>query len=94
MPTNRAAWLTAPEAYPLEVKDSPYPVCGPDDVIIENKAVAVNPVDWKMQAYDFYITNYPAIEGCDMAGRIVEVGSNIKHLKVGDRVLAHGPNIM
>jgi NADPH:quinone reductase-like Zn-dependent oxidoreductase len=31
----------------------------------------------------------PAIPGCDMAGRVIEVGSGCTRFKVGDRVVAH-----
>jgi len=41
-PENRAAWLEKGEpSPPLTVGPAPYPVCGPDEVIVENKAVAV-----------------------------------------------------
>jgi len=53
-----------------------------------------NPVDEKLQTYEFYITNFPFILGCDLAGIIVEVGSNVTHLSPGDRVMGHAVNIM
>lgn len=37
---------------PLQVKEAPYPTPGANDVVIENKAVSVNPVDW-------YILQHP-----------------------------------
>ena len=41
-PKNRAAWLEKGEpSPPLTVGPAPYPVCGPDEVIVENKAVAM-----------------------------------------------------
>ena len=42
MVNNKAAWL--PEAHGrLEVRDGPEPQVGEYDVLIENKAVAINP---------------------------------------------------
>ncbi len=42
MVNNKAAWL--PEAHgQLEVRDGPEPQVGEYDVLIENKAVAINP---------------------------------------------------
>ena len=45
--SNKAAWITEPKANPLQVKESPMPVAGKDEVVIKNYAVAVNPVDCK-----------------------------------------------
>ena len=39
---NKAAWLTKAQAE-LEVKEGPEPKLEKDDVLIENKAVAINP---------------------------------------------------
>jgi len=44
-PENRAAWLAKGEndeaSPPLTVGPAPYPTCGPDEVVVENRAVAV-----------------------------------------------------
>lgn len=45
MPSNRAAWLVAKNA-PLEIKEAPYTLPGPDQVVVKNAAVAINPVDY------------------------------------------------
>lgn len=47
---NQAAWLPA-KATPLEVKEAPLTKPGKDQVLIRNHAVAINPVDWKIQDY-------------------------------------------
>ncbi|KAL1642425.1 hypothetical protein SLS58_005499 [Diplodia intermedia] len=44
-PVNRAAFLTAEKAYPLEVGEAPYPTPVNDEVIVKAAAVAINPVD-------------------------------------------------
>jgi NADPH:quinone reductase-like Zn-dependent oxidoreductase len=54
-----------------------------DQVIIQVKAVALNPTDWKHGLGDWGSPN--TILGCDCAGDVVRVGSAVKHLKVGDR---------
>jgi NADPH:quinone reductase-like Zn-dependent oxidoreductase len=43
--SNQAAWITKPKGNPLEVKESPMPKAGKDEVVIKNHALAINPVD-------------------------------------------------
>ncbi|KAI5209316.1 oxidoreductase-like protein [Aureobasidium subglaciale] len=86
---NKAAWITEAKATPLKVDTAPMPSAGADEVVIKNKALAVNPVDWKIQDSGMFIQNYPNVLGTDVAGEIHEVGSNVKNFKKGDRVLSH-----
>ena len=46
--SNQAAWILASEAKSFKVDSAPYPKPAPDEVIIKNAAVAINPVDWKI----------------------------------------------
>jgi NADPH:quinone reductase-like Zn-dependent oxidoreductase len=88
---NYAAWIPAEKAA-LEVATAPFPShCGADEIIIKNRAVAVNPVDWKIQTSGGFGLKYPAILGEDVAGEVIEVGEDVdrKFLKRGDRVIAH-----
>lgn len=86
--SNRAAWIMEPKGKPLKVDHAPMPVPGDDEVLVKNHAVAINPVDWKIQDSGFYVQNYPNVLGTDVAGEVIEVGSNVKNVKKGDRVLA------
>jgi NADPH:quinone reductase-like Zn-dependent oxidoreductase len=85
---NKAAWLTASQARPLTVDDAPMPVPSANEIVVRNHAVAINPVDWAVQATGMLPLPYPHIGGCDSAGEITAVGSSVKDLKVGDRVVA------
>ena len=87
---NKAAWLTAAQVKPFKVDGAPMPVPESGKVVIRNRAVAINPVDWAMQAMGIAITTqtYPFIEGHDAAGEITAVGSAVKDFKIGDRVVA------
>jgi NADPH:quinone reductase-like Zn-dependent oxidoreductase len=88
--SNSAAWQVAPEANPLEVKPAPYRSPLETEIVIKNKAVAINPVDWaiqKMGSKFFPWIVYPTILGQDVAGEVVEVGSGVTRLKIGDRVV-------
>lgn len=60
---NKAAWLTEAKQKPLKVDHAPMPTPGPDEVVIKNKAVAVNPVDWKIQDSGLFIKEYPNVLG-------------------------------
>jgi len=62
-----------------------------DTVLISAAAASVNPIDWKLRSgnrqKDFPL-HFPAILGRDVSGVVRAVGSNVKHFKPGDRVLA------
>ncbi|KAL9110646.1 MAG: hypothetical protein Q9227_004823 [Pyrenula ochraceoflavens] len=91
---NYAAYLPAEKAA-LIVKAAPFPTeCGDNELIIHNRVIAVNPVDWKIQdnGGPFNI-EYPAILGEDVAGEVLHVGSKVKQFKVGDRVIAHATRL-
>lgn len=93
---NYAAWIQSPETS-LDVATAPFPreKLGEDDVVIKNGAVAVNPVDWKVQdaASNPFGLSFPNILGEDVAGVVVDVGSKVKHVQVGDRVIAHASGL-
>ena len=60
-------------------------------VLIAAAAASVNPIDWKMRSgmrkKDFPLS-FPAILGRDVSGVVRAIGSEVKHFKPGDRVLA------
>ena len=90
-PANKAAWLTAAKAKPLEVKSTPYTPPKKDEIVVKAKAVAINPIDWMLQELGTSLMytwlKYPCVLGCDVAGEVVEVGSPSSRFKPGDRVL-------
>ncbi|KAF9772443.1 hypothetical protein IL306_009861 [Fusarium sp. DS 682] len=91
MTSNNAAYLVAEKA-PLEVKPAPYPEPKDDEIIIENYAVALNPVDSAQQKLGpsiFPWLKFPAILGCDVAGRVTALGSGVTKYKIGDRVTGY-----
>ncbi|KIW69992.1 hypothetical protein PV04_02304 [Phialophora macrospora] len=85
---NYAAWIPTEKA-PLVVATAPFPDLASDGLILKNHAVAVNPVDWKIQASGGFGLSYPAILGEDVAGEVLEVGKGVKAFKKGDRVISH-----
>ncbi|MFR5024960.1 MAG: zinc-dependent alcohol dehydrogenase [Evtepia gabavorous] len=67
------------------VKEVPYPVLRDTDVIIKVRSVGICGTDGPILAGTRPVP-YPLIPGHEFAGDIVEVGSAVQHLKVGDRV--------
>ncbi|KAI6086321.1 zinc-binding oxidoreductase CipB [Hypoxylon rubiginosum] len=94
-PLNRAAYLVTTRAIPLEVRSAPYTPPGPDEIVVKNGAIAVNPVDYgKQRGGDHMLSwiKYPFVLGSDVAGEVVEVGAGGKAaslFKPGDRVVGH-----
>ncbi|PGG95030.1 hypothetical protein AJ79_10309 [Helicocarpus griseus UAMH5409] len=54
------------------------PKPGPNDVLIEVKAVALNPCDYYQRDYGIPpVAIYPAVIGCDAAGVVAKLGLNV-----------------
>lgn len=74
----------------LELLDVPVPDIGPEDVLVDVKATALNHQDlFAVRELDHYITDYPFWGGGDTAGVIAEVGEDVDDWDVGDRVLVN-----
>lgn len=97
MPTNTAAWIVGPKSRSLIVKEAIYPSPGPKELVIKTRAVAINPLDFKIQDHNPPIAGipiqYPTILGADMAGTVVSVGQDVTTRKVGERVVANAPGV-
>lgn len=61
------------------------PEPGPNEVLIQNVAVASNPKDWKVP---FWMENYRGVEGNDVAGYVAKVGPGVTEYRGGERVAA------
>ncbi|MDE1173431.1 MAG: zinc-binding alcohol dehydrogenase family protein [Parvibaculaceae bacterium] len=73
----------APEV--LRYEDVPDPVCHPKGVLIRVEAVSIEGGDTLNRLGGPLVTR-PHIVGYQAAGTIIEVGSEVTHLKVGQRV--------
>ena len=87
--THRAAILSSKGA-PLSINSRPTPSPGPNEILIQVKAIALNPVDYYQRDTGVPPPTYPAILGSDISGLVTKVGSQITNppLPVGSRVLA------
>lgn len=76
----------------LIITDLPKPEPGINELLIEVRYTAVNPVDWKIR--EGYLKErlphkFPLIPGWDAAGVVASVGKNVKNFKPGDEVFAY-----
>jgi NADPH:quinone reductase-like Zn-dependent oxidoreductase len=81
-----------PEVVELADVSSPKPK--EDEVVIQVAATSVNPIDWLVRdgaATSFVKVKFPVILGCELAGKVVEVGARVTRLSVGDEVFAMMP---
>ncbi|MGJ0203056.1 NADP-dependent oxidoreductase [Leucobacter sp. gxy201] len=76
----------------VEVREVAEPKLMAGSVLIEVRAAAVNPVDWKLMAggLDGMIdASFPVIPGWDVAGVVIGLGPDTPEFSVGDEVLAY-----
>lgn len=91
---NRAAWIDGP-GKAIRVGAHDLRKLKPSEILVKNRAVAINPFDCLQQATGEFIEHWPCILGHDLAGDIVSVGEAVTAFVPGQRVLAqavqHGP---
>lgn len=71
----------------IELREFAEPVPGPDQILIQPSWSSVNPIDCYLRG-GLVATpvNLPHIVGCDAAGRVIAVGSQVNDVCPGDRV--------
>lgn len=84
-PTMRSMWLVEPGKF--EQREIPRPTVGPDEVLVQIAYVGICPWDVRVYAGKKGVP-LPRVMGHEAAGRIVAVGSEVKHFKPGQRVMA------
>ncbi|KAI1377223.1 oxidoreductase [Hypoxylon crocopeplum] len=89
MEDNFAAYLVRFKRRPLDVDEADSRFPEENEIVVKNAAVSVNPIDITMQDEPFANWTYPLILGADVAGEVVEVGSEVSRFSVGDRVMGH-----
>jgi NADPH:quinone reductase-like Zn-dependent oxidoreductase len=88
--TTHQAALLPQLGGPLSVEQRNTPSPGPGEILIEVKAVALNPVDYYQRDFGMPpVPIYPAVVGSDVAGIVTKVGSNVNSGPApGTRILA------
>ncbi|KAL9573478.1 hypothetical protein ACKAV7_002022 [Fusarium commune] len=88
--SNKAAYLLSPNSPLIEVKPTPVPQPGPNELLVKTVAIAINPVDAVKQSMGnmmFEWLTYPLILGYDIAGQVIKTGSGVTRFKEGDRIV-------
>ena len=80
--------IDQPEAL-LDV-ELPAPQPGPRDLLVEVRAISVNPVDTKIRRNVTPEAGQAKVLGWDVAGVVREVGAEVKQFRPGDRVFYAG----
>ncbi len=72
----------------LQLQDVPDPeIQSSTEILVRLKAAGINPIDTKLRSRGtFYPDKMPAILGCDGAGIVEAVGSEVEKFQVGDAV--------
>lgn len=75
----------------LVIKDIKPPAVKEDEVLVRVKAIAINPVDYKVRANKdilrrIYGEQMPAVLGWDIAGIVETIGQNVTQFTAGDKV--------
>lgn len=74
----------------LQDIELPEPVAGPRDLLVEVKAISVNPVDTKVRQNMPPEGGQPKVLGWDVAGVVKAVGSEVSLFQPGDKVFYAG----
>jgi NADPH:quinone reductase len=71
----------------LHYQDIPNPSIGPTDVLVRTKAIGLNFADVYRRKGNYHLTGTPPyILGYEGAGVVEEVGAEVSHVNVGDRI--------
>lgn len=86
MSEQKALFLKTPAKGAWSVEPTAIQKPGPGELLIKIHATALNPVDWKIREYNFFITEYPAILGTDSSGTVEAAGEGVQGFEKGDKV--------
>jgi NADPH:quinone reductase-like Zn-dependent oxidoreductase len=70
--------------------DHAVPTPGENQLLVKIESAALNPVDWKVRELGWFVEDYPALIGTDIAGVVEKAGPGVTKFKEGDRVFFQG----
>lgn len=85
------AWIhseTGPPAA-LELREVADVTPGAGEILVRNKAIGLNPVDWKFIEWGHPAWDWPHIPGVDGAGIVEALGAGVTTVKIGQHIAYH-----
>ncbi|KAL1828533.1 hypothetical protein DCAR_0207767 [Daucus carota subsp. sativus] len=70
----------------LELREIAVPRLKHNQLLVQVRAAALNPIDSKMRQRPIVPACFPMIPGCDMAGVVTKKGDSVLEFKIGDEV--------
>ncbi len=83
--------IVFPQAETISVERVDDPICASDEVIVQVAQCGICGTDVHIY-HNEYMSDFPLIPGHEFAGTVVEIGSAVRAVKLGDRV-AVDPNL-
>jgi NADPH2:quinone reductase len=85
------AWQVERLGEPIDVmslNEVDVPSIGPDEVLVKARAIAINFPDVLLAKGEYQVKpELPFIPGLELCGDVIEVGSNVSHVTIGERVI-------
>lgn len=70
----------------LKLGDFPLPTPAHNQILVQVRAAALNPIDFKRRQQAIFPSDFPVVPGCDMAGVVVARGDGATKFGIGDEV--------
>jgi NADPH:quinone reductase-like Zn-dependent oxidoreductase len=86
MATQQKALLVPAKFADFVVGSKSIPKSGPGELLVKIRSTSLNPIDWKIHKRGFFVEEFPAVLGSDLAGDVEEVGEGVTTFVKGDRV--------
>ena len=74
---------------PVTLEEVAKPAIGPSEALVRVRAAGVGLTIVIMKNTPGLVTRYPRIPGHEVAGEVVEIGSEVRNVSKGDRVVCH-----
>ncbi|MCJ1306736.1 hypothetical protein MMC25_000379 [Agyrium rufum] len=73
---------------PFKIVHVTTPTLGPDQVLIRQRVIALNPINVKQRDEGITVSHWPCVLGSEGAGTVAAVGSKVNSVQLGDEVAA------
>ncbi|WP_172328916.1 alcohol dehydrogenase catalytic domain-containing protein [Mangrovicoccus sp. HB161399] len=89
LPAHHRAWTwqSGRDPHGLVLAKQPVAAPGPGEVLVRNAVIGLNPVDWKVLGSTSWQPG--KVPGCDGAGTVIAVGTDVPEAWLGQRVGYH-----